>query len=97
METGSSNLSLTRLTKICISSIKNLSLNKSLQGLLKSFLSSDVDSDGHEVFFFLRFMGTSLAVKLVAEHSLKGIFDDLMSTICLQEGLYFLHQLICNG
>ena len=39
-------------------------------------------------------MGTALAIELIAEHSLKGILDDIMSGIGFEEGLYFFHELI---
>ena len=39
-------------------------------------------------------MGTSLAVELIAEHTLESILNDIMPIFFLKEGLYFFHQLV---
>ena len=82
------------LAEICILTVKNLPLDKTFKGLFQSLLPSDVDTNGHKMFLFLRFVRAALTIELIAQHPFKGILDDIVSSIGLQKSLYFLHQLI---
>jgi hypothetical protein len=46
------------------------------------------------VIFLLGLVRTALAVELIAEHALKGVLDDIMAIVGLEEGFYFFHKLI---
>lgn len=46
------------------------------------------------MLLFLRFMRAALTIELIAQHSFKGVLDDIVSAIGLQKGLYFFHELV---
>ena len=90
----SSYLFLAWFTKICIVSIKNLSLNKALKSFFKCFLSPYVDPYWHKMLLLFGFMRTAFTIQLIAQHSFKSIFYNIMSLITFQETLNFFHELI---
>lgn len=78
-----SYLLLAWLTKICIISIQNLTLNISIKGLFQAFFTSNVHADRKEMIYFLTFMRTSFTVELIGQLSLKCIFNNIMTLIYL--------------
>lgn len=51
--------------------------------------------------YLLAFMRTAFTIELIGQFSLKGVLDDIVSLVCLEETLYFFHQgiqeLVCIG
>lgn len=77
------HLLLAWLTKVCIISIKYLTLNISIKGLFQAFFTSNVHANGKKMVYFLAFMRTSFTIELIGQLSLKCIFNNIMTLIYL--------------